>query len=125
MIADTHRSYFWKSVEYLFYAFFVVFPFINYSSFLYGGSSTRSLNLVIFAGFLGLALGIWLFKKSASLSLVKSPLFIALALYFLALSFSGILGLDFSTTYWSVATRMTGLWHFLSLGFFMLLLFAL
>ena len=125
MIADTHRSYFWKSVEYLFYAFFVVFPFINYSSFLYGGSSTRALNLVIFAGFLGVALGIWLFRKSASLSLVKSPLFIALALYFVALTLSGILGLDFSTTFWSVATRMTGLWYFLSLGFLMLLLFAL
>src|SRR3989338_5857795 len=125
MLTETRNSSFWKSVEYLFYAFFVVFPFINYSSFLYGGSSTRALNLVIFAGFLGVALGIWLFRKSASLSLVKSPLFIALALYFVALTLSGILGLDFSTTFWSVATRMTGLWHFLSLGFFMLLLFAL
>ena len=125
MLVESNKSIFWKTVEYLFYAFFVIFPFVNYSSFLYGGSSTRSLNLVIFAGFLGIALGIWLFRKSSSLSLVKSPLFIALALYFLALTLSGILGLDFSTTFWSVATRMTGLWHFLSLGFFMLLLFAL
>ena len=125
MLADTHKSMFWKSVEYLFYAFFVVFPFINYSSFLYGGSSTRSLNLVIFAGFLGLALGVWLFRKSSSLSFVKSPLFLALALYLLVLVTSGVLGLNFSTTFWSVATRMTGLWYFLSLGFFMLLLFAL
>src|SRR3989338_9771768 len=125
MLTETRNSSFWKSVEYLFYAFFVVFPFINYSSFLYGGSSTRALNLVIFAGFLGVALGIWLFRKSASLSLVKSPLFIALALYFVALTLSGILGLDFSTTFWSVATRITGLLYFLSLGFLMLLLFAL
>src|SRR3990167_8090058 len=116
MLSETRNSLFWKSVEYLFYAFFVAFPFINYSSFLYGGSSTRSLNLVIFAGFLGLALGIWLFRKSASVSLVKSPLFIVLVPYLIALTLSGIFGLDFSTTFWSVATRMTGLWYFLSLG---------
>ena len=89
MLPETWNSLFWKSVEYLFYAFFVVFPFVNYSSFLYGGSATRSLNLVTFAGFLGLAIGIWLFKKSASLSFVKSPLFIVLVLYFIALTLSG------------------------------------
>src|SRR3989344_2172136 len=98
MLVESNKSIFWKTVEYLFYAFFVIFPFVNYSLFLYGGSSTRSLNLVIFAGFLGLALGIWLFRKSASFSLVKSPLFMVLTLYFLVLSLSGIFGLDFSTT---------------------------
>lgn len=125
MLTDTHKSIFWKSVEHLFYVFFIVFPFINYSSFLYGGSSTRSLNLVVFAGFLGVAFGSWLFRKSSSVSLVKSPLFIALALYLLALTVSGFFGLNFSTTFWSVATRMTGIWYLLSLGFLMLLLFAL
>src|SRR3989338_4437303 len=106
MIADTRKSMFWKSVEYLFYLFFISFPFINYASFLYSGSSTRSLNLVIFSALLGIGFAAWLFTKNASVSLVKSPLVIALALYLLALTVSGFFGLNFSVTFWSVATRM-------------------
>ncbi len=124
MQVDTRNSIFWKVVTYLFYGFFILFPFIHYSSFLYSGTSTRSLNLVIFSAVLGIGFAFWLFKKNASVSLVTSPLFIVLALYLGSLTISGLLGLSSSTTFWSVATRMTGIWYFLSLGFFMLLLWA-
>ncbi len=124
MLVDTRGSLFWKVIEYSFYFFFITFPFINYSSFLYSGTSTRSLNLIIFAALLGIGLSIWLFTKEASMSIVKSPLFIALTVYLLSLTVSGLSGLNFSTTFWSVATRMTGMWYFLALGLFMLMLWA-
>ncbi len=124
MITDAKRSVFWKSVEYLFYLFFISFPFIHYGSFLYSGTSTRSLNLIIFSAFLGVGLALWLFKKGNSVSLVKSPIFIALGLYLISLAVSGFLGLDPHTTFWSVATRMTGIWYFISLGFFMLMVWT-
>ncbi len=124
MLADTRASLFWKSVEYLFYLFFILFPFVNYSSFLYGGTSTRSLNLIIFSALLGIAFALWLFTKRSSVSLVKSPLLLALSAYLGSLSVSGLLGLSSSSTFWSVATRMTGIWYFISLGFFMLMLWT-
>ena len=124
MITDTKSSVFWKSIEYLFHLFFILFPFVLYSSFLYNGTSTRSLNLIIFSGLIGIGFALWLFKKESSVSLVKSPLLLALTVYLGSLTLSGIIGLNFSTTFWSVATRMTGLWYFISLGFFMLMLWA-
>ncbi len=125
MITDTSGSVFWKGIEYLFYFFFVTFPFINYTSFLYGGTSTRSLNLIIFSTLLAICLGVWLFKKEHSISIVKSPAFISLALYFVALIISGLQGLNPYITFWSLATRMTGIWYFLFLGLFMLMLWPL
>src|SRR3989344_334410 len=124
MTVDTKNSVFWKSTYYLLLLFFLTFPFANYSGFLYSGTSTRSLNLIIFSAVLGIAFTIRLFTKQASVSFVKSPLFIALTLYLASLTLSGLVGLNLSTTFWSVATRMTGIWYFLSLGFFMLMLWA-
>ncbi len=124
MLTDTKNSIFWKCTEYLFCLFFILFPFLNYSSFLYGGTATRSLNLVIFSALLGIGFALWLFKKGNSVSLPKSPLLAALALYFGSLTISGLQGLNLDTTFWSVATRMTGIWYFMFLGFFMLMLWA-
>ena len=124
MVTDTQNSVFWKSIEYLFHLFFILFPFVLYSSFLYNGTSTRSLNLIIFSGLIGIGFALWLFRKGSSMLLAKSPLFIALSIYFVSLALSGYLGLSLYTTFWSVATRMTGLWYFVSLGFFMLMLWA-
>ena len=125
MVADTRNSLFWKISEYLFYAFFILFPFVNYGGFLYTGTSTRALNVIIFAAVLGIGFALWLFKQGSTVSLIKSPPLIALTLYLASLTISGIFGLSFSNTFWSLATRMTGIWYFLSLGFFMLLLWAL
>jgi tetratricopeptide (TPR) repeat protein len=124
MIVDTRHSLFWKAVEYAFYLFFMLFPFVNYSTYLYGGTATRSLNLIVFTTVLSIGFACWLCTKNSSVSLVKSPPFIALVLYFISLFISGLVGLNFATTFWSVATRMTGLWYLLFLGLFMLLLWA-
>ena len=61
MVTDTQNSVFWKSIEYLFHLFFILFPFVLYSSFLYNGTSTRSLNLIIFSGLIGIGFALWLF----------------------------------------------------------------
>lgn len=124
MFVETHRSLFWKSITYAFVLFFVTFPFTNYGTFLYGGTSTRALNLIVFSGVAGIAFGAWLLRKERKLSFAKSPAVLVLGLYFASLTLSGILGLSFPTTFWSVVTRTTGVWYLLSLGVFMSLLWA-
>jgi O-antigen ligase len=125
MLVDAKGSLFWKGVEYCFYIFFALFPFLNYTSFLYSGTSARSLNLIIFSAVLGIGLALWLLKKGREVAVVKSPLLIVLGAYLATLTISGLQGLNFSTTFWSMATRMTGIWYFLSLGLFMLVLWAI
>jgi O-antigen ligase len=124
MLTTQGNSSFWKAIEYLFYAFFALFPFVSYGSYLYTGTATRSVNLIVFAALVGIAFGIWLLRKGSNVSLVKSPPFLALLLHFVSLVVSGFVGLSFSTSFWSVATRMTGIWYLLSLGFLMLVLWA-
>lgn len=111
-----------KITEYGLYLFFILFPFINYSTFLFGGTSTRSVNLTIFTSVIGILFALSLFRKKAFFSLPKSPIAIALIAYFGSLFISALVGLNFSTSFWSVATRTTGLWYFLNLVFFMFLL---
>lgn len=119
----TNDSAFWKTVGLLFCGFFVVFPFINYTTYLYGGSATRSLNLIVFSALLGLVYAGWVVvKKGKGVVLQLSPAFIALTLYLISLSLSGMLGLNWHNTFWSMATRTTGVWYFLSLGIFMFML---
>lgn len=114
---------FWDSIEWAYHLFFATFPFIIYSGFLYNASSTRSLNLVIFAALLALAVAAWIVgQKGKGLLLPRSPLFLALLLYFGALIVSGIQGANWSITFWSVATRTTGVWYFFSLGLVMFML---
>ncbi|HUQ30019.1 MAG TPA: O-antigen ligase family protein [Candidatus Paceibacterota bacterium] len=125
MHIDTKHSWFLKSTEYLFYLFFALFPFITSNSFLYGGTSIRALAVIFFIGVVGIAFACCLFKKDSSVALVRSPLFLALALYLGSLCVSGLHGLSPYTTFWSVATRMTGIWYFLALGVFMLLLWPI
>lgn len=123
MMADTTRM-FWKFILYAFCAFFAVFPFWYASTYLYGGTTARSIVVVLFAAGLAIALACWMTQKNARLTLVFSPIFISLFLYLSSLTLSGFTGLSFSTTFWSVATRMTGIWYLLSLGFLMMVLFV-
>ncbi|MDQ3014420.1 MAG: O-antigen ligase family protein [bacterium] len=111
-----------KITEYVLYAFFIVFPFINYSTFLFGGTSTRSVNLIFLTSILGIIFAVSLFRKGTVLIIPKSPIALALCIYLISLTISAIVGISFHTSFWSVATRTTGLWYFLNLGFFMYLL---
>ncbi len=125
MIIAKTESAFWKISEWVFYIFFILFPFINYKSYLYTGTSTRAVNLIFITSLLGIGLAIWLFRKKSSITFVLSPLFFSCIIYFFVLFVSGIFGLDFSTSFWSVVTRMTGLLYFINLGLFMVLLSAI
>lgn len=107
-------------------AFYATFPFIIYSTFLFGGTGSRSLNMVILGSVLGVVLGgRLLLQKGRGIELAWSPALLALGLYFIAMVLAGLLGMNFSTTFWSMATRTTGIWYFLSLGIFMLMLWPI
>lgn len=113
-----------KIIEYSLYFFFLTFPFTNPQSFLYGGTSFRAVSLISVVTALGLVISFSLLKKQHPLSLPRSSIIYALGAYFFGLIISGLVGLDFNTSFWSMATRMTGLWYFINLGFFMYLLWT-
>ena len=116
---------FWRVVEYVLYLYVATFPFVNLRTFLFGGSSVRFVTLSFLATAIGIFFAIWLYKKGNDFSFPKSPLYLSITLYFIIIVFSGIFGLDFSTSFWSVATRTTGIWYFLNLGFVIYLLWAI
>lgn len=118
------NSFLLKFTEYTFYLFFLLFPFINFQSFLYGGTSVRAIALVFIGTILGLFFSFTILSKQNSLTFPKSPIIYAIGAYFLGLVISALFGLDPSTSFWSVATRMTGIWYFLNLGIFMYLLWV-
>ena len=124
IILNKRDSLFWKFAEYSLYVFICLFPFINFNIFLFGGTSSRSATIVFWAIVLGLAFSAWLFKKVNNLSIPKSPILIAVAAYFLFIVVSAIWGLNFSTSFWSVATRTSGIWYLISLGFIAYMLWA-
>lgn len=116
MITNIKDSLSWKGFEYLTYVFLATFPFINYLSFLYYPTTTRALNTIILGTIAAIVLSFLFFNKKNKISLSLSPVMASLFLYFVVLFFAGLFGLSFSNSFWSVATRMTGLWYFLSLG---------
>ena len=124
IILNKRDSLFWKFIEHSSYAFICLFPFINFNVFLYGGTSSRSTAVIFFATILGVAFGLWLLKKGNNLSFSKSPIIIAVALYFLVLLISAVSGLSFDNSFWSMATRTSGIWYLISLGFIAYMLWA-
>lgn len=112
------KSFFGTFAEYALYIYFALFPFINFQSFLFGGTSTRVTSLILLTMVLGVLCAIFLFKESISFSISKSYITLFLLLYLVSLFISGIVGLNFDTSFWSVVTRMTGIWYLINLGFF-------
>lgn len=100
------------------YVFIAVFPFLLYRGFLFNGTSTRAMNLAIIVEVLAVVLGIILFKKDTKLSIPKSPITISLILLFLGMVVASVAGVDFVTSFWSKATRTSGLFYFIHLGLF-------
>lgn len=125
IILNKRDTLFWKFAEHLLYVFIVTFPFVMYKTFLYTGTSSRSLNLILLTSSLGIVFAISLFKRSSIFSIPKSPVLLAIGIYFLFLVISGIFGLSFSNSFWSVATRMSGIWYFLNLGILVYILWGL
>lgn len=117
MLEDRKKP-FWKFAEYALYAFFFLFPLTSYQGFLYGGTSIRAISLMFLVCILLIAFGIRSFRSGNSVVLFKSPIFIALATYLAVVFISALSGLSFETSFWSSATRTTGIIYFIILGFF-------
>lgn len=111
------KPIYWKFVEYVFYAYVILFPFFNFKSFLFGGSSTRAVSLILLAIILGISFSFQIFKKQNILSFPKSPILLSISIYLIFVIISGIAGMNFYTSFWSAVTRMTGIWYLLNLGF--------
>lgn len=111
-----------KAIEYTVYLFLITFPFINYSLYLYSGTSTRSVNLTIVVSVLSIILGVWLFGSKNKLSLLKSPILAVFGAYIIISVISGLYGFNFHTTFWSNVTRMTGIWYLVTLYVFIVFL---
>lgn len=107
-----------KFGRWAFYIFVIIFPFINYNGYLYYATSTRSLNLIIFIELLVLLFCFLLFKSQEKIEFFKSPITIILIIYFFVALASSLIGVDFTSSFWSKATRMTGLFYILHLGVF-------
>ncbi len=103
--------------RYIVYVFLVSFPFINYTSFLYFGSSTRAINLILISSILMVLTGIAMFKKQ-KMTFFKSPLLVGMCGYVACMFLSAFLNGNFVTSFYSNITRMTGLWFIVCLGFF-------
>ncbi len=93
------------------YLFVALFPFINFSQFLFGGTSTRSLFLILITTFLVIILIVGYVGKDTSITIPKTPFIIVVVIYTLVTIISSLLGFDFNHSFWSVATRMTGIWY--------------
>lgn len=110
-------------MQYIFYVFFALLPFLNYRDFLYAGTSTRTVNLVLISIIVTIIFAIWLFKKGNKLIVPKSPIFGIVSVYLVFLFISASFGLNMNVSFWSLATRTSGLWYFLHLGIFSYILY--
>ncbi len=93
------------------YIFVAIFPFVNLSNFLFGGTSTRSLFLISISILLVIIFIICNLKKETSISVPKTPFAVAVLIYVSLTLLSSGIGFDFNHSFWSVATRMTGIWY--------------
>lgn len=122
MFLNEKKGNFFLVTEWVMYAFIALYPFILYSGYLYYGTTTRAINLALTTGVLAIALGVGLVQKKNTITFIKSPLILSMFCLMVVYLISGIYGVDFHTTFWSKATRMTGLFYFIHLGVFFLLL---
>lgn len=111
-----------KFTEWALVIFMALFPFIFYIKYLYYGTASRSVNLVIVAEVLAVIIGCALLSRERRLKIAKSPITIALLAFLVVLVVSAFAGVDLHTSFWSRATRMTGIFYFLHIGFFYLCL---
>lgn len=123
MFLNIKNEIYSKITAWIIYIFIAIFPFITYQGFLYFGTATRSVNLIITTELLVAVFICFLFKKESSVSIMKSPISIVLVSYLVILFVCGIVGVDFSASFWSKATKMEGIFYFIHLFVFYLFLF--
>lgn len=117
-IANKRESIIDKIFYYSLICFIFIFPFINSSTFLYGGTSVRSVALIFFSTILIIILSIWLFKRDRTFEIPRTYLMIPLILYLISITLSAIFGYSFENSFWSMVTRTSGLWYIIHLVFF-------
>ncbi len=115
-------SQLWKWIGYILYAYFITFPFVIYNGFLYGGSSTRSISLIAVSIIISTLFVLWSSRKGAEVSIPRSYIGLSLVVYFVAIVISGLAGIDPHATFWSAATRTTGIWYLVHLSIAVFLL---
>lgn len=125
MNKDIKQSWFSQIAQYVMYVFFVLFPFTNTSYFLYGGTSVRSIALILIMDILMVLFAVWIFKKDQNITIPKSWIFLSLVIYFVSMTISSFFGLNFSVSFWSAVTRTSGLWYLFHLGAFLYILWIL
>jgi O-antigen ligase len=107
-----------KFFQWMFYVSIALFPFVLYEGYLFNGTATRAVNTVLMVEALALVLGVtFLAYKSKKLSIVLSPITGAFAVLLSVLLISSLVGVDFATSFWSKATRTTGMFYFFHLAF--------
>ncbi len=121
----TGQQWLEKVIDWSLYAFIALFPFVSYNGFLFYGTTSRAVNLFVFIEMLALCLGVALLFRRNDFQIAKSPITLALLLLLATSFISGFFGVDPHTSFWSKATRMTGLFYFLHLGVFYLFLLNL
>lgn len=125
MFLDEKNTGLNRFIEWTLYIYTALFPFIAYRGYLFYDSSARFINLVFTVEILAFVLGCALLAGKKRLSVAKSPITFTLGLFLLALIVSGMYGIDPSASYWSKATRTTGIFYFIHLGVFYLFVFSL
>lgn len=113
-----NKPYFEKFSEWVLAIFIFLFPFIFNIGYMFYGTTSRAINLVVVIEILAIILAISLLSKDRALKVAKSPITLSLFLFLVILFISGITGVDFQTSFWSRVTRMTGIFYFLHLGLF-------
>lgn len=122
MFIENKKGGFVTLLEYGMYGFFAIFPFFIFKSFLYQGSSSRFLLLSLVTALYAIGFGVYLFNEKNKVSFWKSPILLVFGIYFVYLFISAILGVDFSTSFWSRAERTSGLFYITHLAVFALFL---
>lgn len=122
MFIDNRRGFTYRFIEYGLYIFIVLFPFIFYIGHLFYGTTSRSVNMVFVVEILAVVLGFALLSAKNRVSVAKSPITISLFLLLVVLFISGLQGVDWGISFWSRATRMSGIFYFLHIGLFYLFL---
>ncbi len=103
-------------VLYIIYGFMALFPFMYFNSFLYWGTSLRSVVLIGVSSLIFIISLFYYLRKNNQLVVPKSPILLVGLIYLVSIIISGIAGVSFENTFWSMATRTTGIWYLICLA---------
>ncbi len=106
------KSGIFNFINYTLLGFIALFPIVLFKGYLYNGTSSRAIFLMIVIEILAIVFALTLFKKDKEVKFFKSPIAMALSLYFIVLIITGLQGVDPSISFWSKAARVSGIFFF-------------